>query len=71
MQKPSPRTFGLLAGALLTAIVVAAILSSIMHNGFGVPAGSVREGALNVASLVVALLLVAGIGRKKQNNNKP
>jgi hypothetical protein len=58
---------GLFAAAGVAAIVVAAALSAITHKTFGFSGEAVREGALNVASLVVAFLLVAGIGWRQKD----
>jgi len=61
---------GLLAVAALAAVVTAAVLSEITHHGFGLSSEAVRDGALNGASLVVAFLLVAGIGRRPKKDKR-
>ncbi|MGP9813896.1 hypothetical protein ACTZWT_20490 [Rhodopseudomonas sp. NSM] len=67
MPKLTLKTVGLFAAAGLAAIIVAAVVNAIMHKTFGFSPNAVREGALNVASLVVAFLLVAGIGRRQKD----
>ncbi|NEW92162.1 hypothetical protein DY468_09390 [Rhodopseudomonas sp. BR0M22] len=67
MPKLSRRDVGRLAGAGAAAVIIAAVLSVVMVSGFGWPVSSVRVWALNVASLVVAFLLVAGVGRRQND----
>jgi hypothetical protein len=67
MPKFDPRKAGLLALAAIAAVIVAAILSGITQGALGLPNGAVRYGALNIASLVVAFMLVAGIGRRQKD----
>jgi len=69
MPKLTPRTAGMLATALVAAVVAAIVLSEITHQGLGLSSETVRGGALNGASLVVAFLLVAGI-RRRPNKDK-
>ncbi|WP_234826855.1 hypothetical protein [Rhodopseudomonas palustris] len=68
MPKLSRNNVGRLVGAGVAAIVIAAVLGIATMRGLGLPAASVREWALNLASLVVAFLLIAGIGRRQNDN---
>ncbi|MBB1093036.1 hypothetical protein [Rhodopseudomonas pseudopalustris] len=69
MPKLAPKTIGLIAAAGFAAIVVAGLLSMITSTTLGFSGEAVREGALNVVSLVVAFLLVAGIGRQQKDKS--
>jgi len=66
--KISPKLIGQWAAACAVAALVAAALALIISQYTALSAASVREIALNVASLFVAYLLLAGIGRKKQKD---
>ena len=67
IPKLSRKNVGRLAGAGVAATAIAAVLSVTMVRGIGVPSTSVREWALNLASLVVAFLLIAGVGRRQND----
>ncbi|MFZ5739779.1 MAG: hypothetical protein ACOY6K_23165 [Pseudomonadota bacterium] len=67
MPKLSRKNVGRLAGAGVVAVAVAAVLSVTMVSGIGLAGASVREWALNLASLVVAFLLIAGVGRRQND----
>jgi membrane protein DedA with SNARE-associated domain len=68
LPKISMKLVGQWAAACVVAAVVAATLGYVASEVYAVPAQSIRAGALNVASLFVAYLLLAGIGRKKQKD---
>ena len=65
MRKPDKRQLSMLAGALIVAAATAALLATVTHEA-GFSTATVREGALNGASLGVAFLLVAGLTRKQK-----
>jgi len=67
MPKLTSKTIGLFAAAGLAAFVVAGLLNALALKTFGFTSQAVREGALNAASLVVAFLLVAGIGWRQKD----
>lgn len=67
MPKLSRQTVLRLAGAGIAAVVIAGVLSVMTLRGMGLPGESVREGALNVASLVFAFVLIAGVGRRQND----
>lgn len=67
MPKLSRQTVLRLAGAGIAAVVIAGGLSVMTLRGMGLPGESVREGALNVASLVFAFVLIAGVGRRQND----
>jgi hypothetical protein len=56
------------AAACAVAALVAATLGYVASEYYAVPPASIRSVALNIASLFVAYLLLAGIGRKKQKD---
>ncbi|KPF95210.1 hypothetical protein IP86_19740 [Rhodopseudomonas sp. AAP120] len=64
MPRLTSRTIWRVAFAGLAAVAVAGGLYAVSNQTLGYSGASVRSAALNVASLVVAFLLVAGIGRK-------
>jgi hypothetical protein len=66
MANLTAKKIGLIAMAVVAAAAVAGLLSVITHQAIGLSGPAVREGALNVASLVVAFLLIAGIGRRQK-----
>lgn len=70
MPKWPLKSIGWLVAAAVAALGAAAILNAVTHHGFGLSGEAVREGALNVASLVVAFLLVAGIGRSEKKDKR-
>jgi hypothetical protein len=53
--------------AVATVTVAAAASLATIASQLAYPADSVRSAALNVASLVVAFLLVAGIGQGQKD----
>jgi hypothetical protein len=63
MPKMSRQLVGQLVAAGAMAFVVAGALAYIASNQLAYSADGIRSAALNVASLVVAFLLVAGLGR--------
>ncbi|RJF70697.1 hypothetical protein [Rhodopseudomonas palustris] len=67
MPKLSLQTVGRLALAGVAAIAAAGLLFAVTRGAFGFSSDGIRIAALNVASLVVAFLLVAGIGRKPKD----
>ncbi|NVN88047.1 MAG: hypothetical protein HXX15_18360 [Rhodopseudomonas sp.] len=67
MPKLSVRVVGQLVVAAIVALVAAAALDYIAHSQLELSPDAVRGGALNGASLVVAFLLVAGIGRSQKD----
>ncbi|KIZ46858.1 hypothetical protein OO17_06100 [Rhodopseudomonas palustris] len=67
MPKFSVRLVGQLLAATIVALVVAATLGYVAQNQFELSADAIRAAALNGASLVVAFLLVAGIGRSQKD----
>lgn len=64
MPKLTSQMAGRMALAGLAAVAVAGLLYAVTSGAFGFTGEGIRNAALNVASLVVAVLLVAGIGRK-------
>ncbi len=69
LPKLSTKSWGYLALAGIAALIVAAVLEYVARTNFGFSADGIRYAAFNVASLVVAFLLVAGIGRKQDGKN--
>ncbi|MBB5048746.1 hypothetical protein HNR60_003516 [Rhodopseudomonas rhenobacensis] len=67
--KLSPKSWGYLAAAGVVALIVAAAVEYIARTQFGFSPDGIRYAAFNVASLVVAYLLVAGIGREQKGKN--
>lgn len=63
-----PKLVSQWVAATVIAAIVAAALAYIASTYYALPGDRVREIALNVASLFVAYLLLAGIGRKKQKD---
>jgi hypothetical protein len=53
-----------LALAGLVAVIAAAVLGYVAQDHLGFSSGAIRDGALEVASLVFAFLLVGGITSK-------
>ena len=67
MPKLSLQTIGRLALAGVAAFAAAGLLYAVTRSALGFSTDGIRIAALNVASLVVAFLLVAGIGRKPKD----
>lgn len=67
MPKFTTRTIGRFVLAGITAVAVATALYAVTRGALGFSSEGIRGAALNVASLVVAFLLVAGIGRKPKD----
>jgi len=67
MPKLTLRAVGQLVAAALVALVAAAALDYVAHSQFELAPDAIRAAALNGASLVVAFLLVAGIGRSQKD----
>ena len=67
MPKLTLPIIGGLALAGLGAIVAAGLLYVVARSTLGFSSDGIRVAALNVASLVVAFLLVAGIGRRSKD----
>lgn len=69
MPKFNSKTIGLFAAAGIAALVAAGLLNALTLKTLGFTGEAVREGALNVASLVAAFLLVAGIGWRQKDKS--
>jgi uncharacterized membrane protein len=67
MPKLSKKVVGQYGAAALVAAVVAAALAYIAGHYYAFSAETIRDAALNVASLVVAYLLISGIGRGQKD----
>jgi hypothetical protein len=67
MPKITIKLAGQLAVSAVVAMIAAAALSYVAQNHYQLSAQSIREGALNAASLVVAYLLVAGINFRQKD----
>jgi hypothetical protein len=53
-----------LALAGIVAVIAAAAMGYVAHDHLGFASGSIRDGALEVASMVFAFLLIGGITSK-------
>jgi hypothetical protein len=67
MPKITVKLAGQLLASGIVAFFVAVALSYIAQNHYQLSAESIRSGALNAASLVVAYLLVAGINFRQKD----
>lgn len=67
MPKFSLQTTGRFVLAGVAAIAAAGLIYAVTRGAFGFSGDGIRVAALNVASLVVAFLLVAGIGRRPKD----
>ncbi|MCG6204923.1 hypothetical protein LPW26_09760 [Rhodopseudomonas sp. HC1] len=67
MPKLNLQTMGRFALAGLAAIAAAGLLYVVTRSALGFPSDGIRIAALNIASLVVAFLLIAGIGRRPKD----